>query len=199
TIVTSHGKQAKFFNGETRPVVTGTIQSAAGVSTGLASSSTVTQQSIGTTLTVTPFIGIDGSVQLDMVQSVEDVVGEVLVDQNKQYIIGKRESTNYVTAKSGDIVVISGFRKNSNLKSSSRLGPLPIIGDLLGSRSSGTTTQELVFFLRPTVLTNTPVIDNAHAMRRIETWPSRDEIKREIDPNYVPPKKSVLEKILPPR
>ncbi|PAW77457.1 MAG: hypothetical protein B9S27_08135, partial [Opitutia bacterium Tous-C8FEB] len=63
-IVTSHGKQAKFFNGETRPVVTGTIQSAAGVSTGLASSSTVTQQQIGTTLTVTPFIGVDGAVQL---------------------------------------------------------------------------------------------------------------------------------------
>lgn len=197
TIVTSHGKQAKFFNGETRPVVTGTIQSAAGVSTGLASSSTVTQQQIGTTLTVTPFIGIDGSVQLDMVQSVEDVTGEVLVDQNKQYIIGKRESTNYVTAKTGDIIVISGFRKNSNLKSTSRLGPIPFIGDLFGSRSRGTTNSELVFFLRPTVLSNMPAIDNADAIKRIEAWPSRDEVKRELDPNYVAPKKSALEKIFP--
>ncbi len=197
TIVTSHGKQAKFFNGETRPVVTGTIQSAAGVSTGLASSSTVTQQSIGTTLTVTPFIGIDGSVQLDMVQSVEDVTGEVLVDQNKQYIIGKRESTNYVTAKSGDIIVISGFRKSSNLKSTSRLGPIPFIGDWLGSRSRGTTNSELVFFLRPTVLANSPALDNAEALKRIEAWPSRDDVRRELDPNYVAPKKSVLEKLLP--
>ncbi len=197
TIVTSHGKQAKFFNGETRPVVTGTIQSAAGVSTGLASSSTVTQQQIGTTLTVTPFIGIDGSVQLDMVQAVEDVVGEVLVDQNKQYIIGKRESTNYVSAKSGDIIVISGFRKDSSLKSSSRLGPIPFLGDLLGSRSRGRTVSELIFFLRPTVLTNSPVIDNADALKRIERWPSRDEIKRELDPNYVAPPKTVLEKLLP--
>jgi general secretion pathway protein D len=197
TIVTSHGKQAKFFNGETRPVVTGTIQSAAGVSTGLASSSTVTQQQIGTTLTVTPFIGIDGSVQLDMVQSVEDVIGEVLVDQNKQYVIGKRESTNYVTANSGDIKVISGFRKNSSLKSSSRLGPIPFIGDLFGSRSQGTTNSELVFFIRPTVLTNTPAIDNADALRRIDAWPSRDEVRRELDPSHVMPKKSVLETLLP--
>ncbi len=196
TIVTSHGKQAKFFNGETRPVVTGTIQSAAGVSTGLASSSTVTQQQIGTTLTVTPFIGVDGSVQLDMVQSVEDVIGEVLVDQNKQYIIGKRESTNYVTAKSGDIIVISGFRKNSKLKSTSRLGPIPFIGDWLGSRSRGETNSELVFFLRPTVLTNSPTIDNADAIKRIEAWPSRDEVKHELDPNYVAPPKTALEKIL---
>ena len=181
-IVTSHGKQAKFFNGETRPVVTGTIQSAAGVSTGLASSSTVTQQQIGTTLTVTPFIGVDGSVQLDMVQSVEDVIGEVLVDQNKQYVIGRRESTNYVTAKSGDIIVLGGFRKNSNLKSTSRLGPIPIIGDLLGSRSRSNNAQELVFFLRPTVLTNSPAVDNAPALKRIEDWPSREAIKRELNP-----------------
>ncbi|MFM9030540.1 MAG: type II secretion system protein GspD, partial [Opitutaceae bacterium] len=197
TVVTSHGKQAKFFNGETRPVVTGTIQSAAGVSTGLASSSTVTQQQIGTTLTVTPFIGVDGAVQLDMVQSVEDVTGEVLVDQNKQYVIGRRESTNYVSAKSGDIIVISGFRKKSKLSSASRFGPIPIIGDLLGSRSKGDTMSELVFFVRPVVLANNPTVDNAEAMRRIDGWPSRDEVKREIDPRFVPPKKSLLEKILP--
>jgi len=197
TVVTSHGKQAKFFNGETRPVVTGTIQSAAGVSTGLASSSTVTQQQIGTTLTVTPFIGIDGAVQLDMVQSVEDVTGEVLLDQNKQYVIGRRESTNYVSAKSGDVIVISGFRKKSKLNSSSRLGPIPIIGDLLGSRSKGDTVSELVFFVRPVVLANNPVLDNAEALRRVDAWPSKDEVRKELDPRFVPPKKSLLEKILP--
>lgn len=195
-IVTSHGKLAKFFNGETRPVVTGTIQSAAGVSTGLASSSTVTQQQIGTTLTVTPFIGVDGAVQLDLVQSVEDVIGEVLVDQNKQYVIGRRESTNYVSAKSGDIIVISGFRKNSSLRSSSRFGPIPILGDLLGSRSRGKTVSDLVFFVRPVVLTNSPAIDNADAYRRIDSWPSRDEVKKEIDPSYVAPPRSAVDRLL---
>lgn len=195
-IVTSHGKQAKFFNGETRPVVTGTIQSASGVSTGLASSSTVTQQQIGTTLTVTPFIGVDGSVQLDLVQAVEDVIGEVLVDQNRQYVIGRRESTNYVTAKSGEVIVLGGFRKNANLKSTSRLGPIPIIGDLLGSRTKGNTMQELIFFLRPTVLTNNASVDNAEAMKRIETWPSKDTIRNELDPAYVAPPKTVAEKLL---
>ncbi|MFM9091520.1 MAG: secretin N-terminal domain-containing protein, partial [Verrucomicrobiota bacterium] len=195
-VVTSHGKLAKFFNGETRPVVTGTIQSAAGVSTGLASSSTVTQQQIGTTLSVTPFIGIDGAVQLDLVQTVEDVIGEVLVDQNKQYVIGRRESTNYVSAKSGDIIVISGFRKNSSLRSSSRFGPIPILGDLLGSRSRGKTVSDLVFFVRPVVLTNTPAIDNADAYRRIDSWPSRDEVKKELDPSYVAPPRSTVDRLL---
>ncbi len=197
-IVTSHGKPGKIFNGETRPVVTGTIQSGAGGGTnGLASSSTVTQQQIGTTLTVTPFIGVDGSVQLDMVQSVEDVTGEVLVDANKQYIIGRRETTNYVTAKSGQIIVLGGFRKNSNIKENSRLGPIPILGDIFGPRKRNTNRQELIFFLRPTVLQNAATIDNVDALKRIEGWSSRDTVKKELDPTFVPAKPSVLDRILP--
>ncbi len=186
TTSTSHGKESKFFTGETRPVVTGTINSAAGATTGLASSSTVTQQKIGTTLTVTPFIGVDGSVQLDMTQTVEDVTGTVKVDSNDQYIIGTRETKNYVSAKSGDILVLSGFRKNTNIRETNRLGPFPIIGDLLGSRKKSTARTELVFFIRPTVLVNDPAIDNAEAMKRIEQFPARDAIKGALDPNYSP-------------
>jgi general secretion pathway protein D len=124
------------------------------------------------------------------------VIGEVLVDQNKQYVIGRRESTNYVSAKSGDIIVISGFRKNSTLRSSSRFGPIPILGDLLGSRSRGKTVSDLVFFVRPVVLTNSPAIDNADAYRRIDSWPSRDEVKKEIDPSYVAPPRSAVDRLL---
>lgn len=194
-VVTSHGKEAKFFNGETRPVVTGTLSS---VGTGVGSSSTVTQQEIGTTLTVTPFIGVDGSVQLDMLQEVQDVIGEVSVDENTQYIIGKRNAKTYVTAKTGDIIVLGGFRKNSNIKERNRLGPIPILGDIFGSRKRSTNRQELVFFVRPTVLTNKPEIDNADMLKRVEQWSTRDQVKKEVDPNYVPPKKpSVLDKILP--
>jgi general secretion pathway protein D len=197
-IVTSHGKQAKVFSGETRPVVTGTIQSAAGVSTGLASSSTVTQQQIGTTLTVTPFIGIDGSVQLDLVQSVQDVTGEVQVDQNTQYIIGQRETTNYVTAKSGEIIVLGGFRKDSNIKERSRLGPIPILGDIFGPRRRSNNRNELIFFLRPTVLQNNAAIDNVEPLKQIEEWPTRDVLKQHIDRTYKPaPNPSVLDRILP--
>jgi general secretion pathway protein D len=102
-IVTSHGKPSVVFSGETRPVVSGVISSAMGSTTGgLSQQSSVTQQRIGTRLEVTPFIGVDGSVQLDMKQTVEDVTGEVQIDGNTQYIIGTREMTSYSTAKSGE-------------------------------------------------------------------------------------------------
>lgn len=198
-IITSHGKKAKIFNGETRPVVTGQIQSGVSGAGGLASSSTITQQEIGTTLTVTPFIGVDGSVQLELVQDVQDVTGRVQVDQNEQYIIGKRQTESYVTAKSGDIIVLGGFRKNSKINERGRLGPIPILGDIFGPRNRSNNRQELIFFLRPIVLTNNPNADNAPELKRIEEWTSRDAIKQELDPNFRPQQqpKSVLDKILP--
>jgi len=194
-IVTSHGKQAKFFNGETRPVVTGTVAAAGAAANGLSTSSTVAQQQIGTTMTVTPFIGVDGSVQLDIVQDVQDVIGTVQVDQNTQYIIGQRQTTSYITAKTGEIIVLGGFQKKTDTKSSSRLGPIPFIGDLLGSRSKEKSHQELIFFLRPTVLTNKPAVDNAETMNRVDQLPTRDEIKQQLDPAYQPAPKSTLERI----
>ncbi len=195
-IVTSHGKQAKIFNGETRPVVTGTVAAAGAATAGLATSSTVTQQQIGTTLTVTPFIGPDGSVNLDVTQSVEDVIGTVQVDQNQQYIIGRRETTSNVSAKSGDILVFGGFQKQIDTRGTSRLGPIPILGDIFGARSKQKSHQELIFFLRPTVLTNDPGVDNAETMQRVERLPTKHEIKQQLDPSYQPPRPSVLDRIL---
>jgi general secretion pathway protein D len=103
-----------------------------------------------------------------------------------------------VSAKSGDILVFGGFQKQIDSKSTSRLGPIPIIGDLFGARSKRTSHQELIFFLRPTVLTNNPLVDNAETMQHVDRLPTKETIRSHIDPNYVPPtKKSVLDKILP--
>jgi len=195
-IVTSHGKAGSIFYGETRPVIVGSTTIPGGT-TGITQSSQVQQQAIGTNLTVTPFIGQDGSVQLDIEQDVSDVTGNVTVDGNTQYIIGQRKSTSYVSAKSGDILVLGGFEKTADTSSTSRLGPIPILGDLFGSRTKNNKRQELIFFLRPIVLTNDSVADNADSMRQIEKMPMRDAIKQELDPNYEPPTRSLLDRILP--
>ncbi|HVU34270.1 MAG TPA: secretin N-terminal domain-containing protein [Opitutaceae bacterium] len=193
-IVTSHGKQAILSDGETRPVITGAT-TYTGASTP-ATSSQVTQQQIGTTLTVTPYIGNDGTVQLDIQTELSNVTDTVTVDGNTQYVIGTRKTNSYITAKSGDIIVMGGFRQEKDQKSNSRLGSIPIIGDLLGPRKKEVSHQELIFFLRPTVLTNNPAIDNAETMKQVEKLPTHEEIKSALDPNYVAPKKSILDKIL---
>ncbi len=194
-ITTTHNKEAMFFFGETRPTISGVTSAATGSTTGLSTQSNIQQQEIGTRVTVTPLIGNDGSVQLKIVQEISDVTGEVTVDNNTQYIIGKRNTSSYITAHSGETYVLAGYRKNKDGYTTSRFGPIPIIGDLLGSRSKSKNRVELLIFLRPTVLTNT-VADSAEAMKRVESLEQKDSIKSMLDPNYVPPKKTLLDKVL---
>jgi general secretion pathway protein D len=182
SITTMHNKEGKIFVGETRPVISSITSAATGSTSGLSEQQSVTQQEIGTTVTVKPLIGYDGSVQLEITQVISDVAGEVTVGENIQYVISKRELASFFTAKSGDILVIGGIQKRANSKSTNRLGPIPIIGDLLGTRSRREDRTELVFFLRPTVLTNTPA-DNVQAMRQIELMPNRDAVKKTLSPD----------------
>lgn len=191
SIVTTHNKEAEIFVGETRPVISGTTTGASGSTTGLTSSSTVTQQEIGVRLRVLPLIGSSGDVQLEVEQEVEDVAGEVEVDGNKQYVISRTTTTSYIAARNGDVIVLGGLQRTSQSRSRNRLGPIPIIGDLLGLRSRSTGRKELIFFLRPTILTHS-YLDNVEAMRRIDSTPQAKEVREIIDHRpaaapYIPP------------
>ena len=145
--------------------------------------STVNSKDIGIQLSVKPLIGTDGSVQLEIKQEVSDILGDIIIDGNPQPRIGRRSTESFVSAKSGEIIVLGGLQRSTQTKSTSRLGPIPLIGDLLGSRTKGRTRTDLVFFLRPTILTSTTA-DNAPALAQIENFPKaeRGEIKKLLQP-----------------
>jgi general secretion pathway protein D len=185
TILTTHGKEGKLFVGESRPVISSYLNdtNAVGTASGTGYRSTVNMQDIGIELSVKPLIGLDGAVQLEVKQEVSDILGEILIDGNPQPRIGKRTTDSFITAKNGEIIVLGGMQRDSRLKSTSRLGPLPWIGDLLGSRTNEVTRTDLVFFLRPTVLTNTPA-DNAPAIEHLKQFPpeQREQVRKVINP-----------------
>lgn len=193
SITTTHNKEAKFFSGSTRPVISSFTSGASNsnANDGLqgAYTNSVSQQEIGITLTVKPLIGNDGSVQLDTKLSVTDSdrAQDVDVGGNKQPVINKREANSFNTIKSNEIIVLGGLQYTKTSHSTSRLGPIPWIGDLLGARSRGKERTELIVFIRPTVLTNTAA-DNVEVMKRIDTMPDPAPIRQKLDPNYVPPK-----------
>jgi general secretion pathway protein D len=184
TITTTHNKEATIFVGESRPVITGT-QSSAGTS-GLVTSSTVSQRDIGIQLKVLPLIGKDGSVQLQVTQQVEDILGQVTLDNNLQPIIGRRSTDSFVSAMSGEIIVLGGLQRTQSLNDANRLGPIPFIGDLFGSSTKSTTRTELVIFMRPYVLNNSAV-DNLNAMNRINATPISEEVKKVINQSPAAP------------
>jgi len=181
-IMTTHNKEGKIFVGESVPTISSYLND--GVSTGNTGTgyrSTVSSQDIGIDLSVKPLIGTDGSVQLEIKQAVNDILGEVIIDGNPQPRIGKRTTESFVSVHSGEIIVLGGLQRTSKARSTSRLGPIPIIGDLLGSRTREDTRADLVFFLRPTVLTNTPA-DNVAALQQLERFPEkqREDVKRAL-------------------
>jgi general secretion pathway protein D len=175
-ITTTHNKEATLFVGESRPVITG---SSVAATTGQVTS-TVSQRDIGITLKVLPLIGKDGSVQLQISQSVEDILGSTILDGNDQPIIGRRTTDSYVSAMSGEIVVLGGLQRTVTTKSTSRLGPIPIIGDIFGSSTNLEEKQELIIFLRPYVL-NSSAVDNLDALSRVANSANGAEVKKIID------------------
>ena len=188
TILTTHGKEGKIFVGESRPVISSYLNDSSSFgananTTGTGYRSTVNAKDIGIQLAVKPLIGNDGAVQLEIKQEVNDVLGDIIIDGNPQPRIGKRSTESFITAKSGEIIVLGGMQRTSQSRSTSRLGSIPIIGDLLGKRTSEKTRTDLVFFLRPVVLTNTAV-DNAPALQQVDQFPKdqREQVQHAIAP-----------------
>lgn len=190
-IITTHNKEGKIFVGEQRPTISSYLNDSTGTSTSNSGyRSTVSYKDIGIELTVKPLIGTDGSVQLEIKQEVNDILGEITIDGNQQPRIGRRSTNSFVSVKSGDIVVLGGLQRTTKSKSTSRLGPIPFLGDLLGTRKREDTRTDLVFFLRPTVLNNT-ASDNAPALQQIDKLPKkdRDPIREAIGQPLPDPKK----------
>ena len=178
SVTTTHNKEATIFVGESRPVVTGTTATPTGAT--LATSSTVSQRDIGIELRVLPLIGQDGSVQLQVTQKVEDILGTVILDGNEQPRIGRRETQSFVSARSGEIIVLGGLQRTQLTETAGRLAGIPLIGDLLGSSSEETTKTELLIFLRPYVLTGTAA-DNAEALRRVDATVQKEPVREILD------------------
>ena len=177
SVTTTHNKEATIFVGESDPVITGTTSSTVTAGT---STSTVTMRDIGINLKILPLIGKDGAVQMQVSQSVEDIIRTTVVDGNDQPIIGRRTMDSYVSAMSGEIVVMGGLQRTTKKKVTTRLGPIPIIGDLLGSTTDVEVRQELVIFMRPYVL-NASAVDNLDALSRIDASSVGPDVRKFID------------------
>ncbi len=155
TIVTTHNKQAEFVVSQQQPIITGSTSAPTATTSGLVSSQTVTYKDIGIDVKVTPLIGDDGSIQLEIDQKVDDVVGTVPVDGNDQPIIGHREATSFVNVGDGQMIVLGGLQQTKHSTSRNKLGLLyqiPIISQLLGGRTHTESRTELLLFVRPHII-----------------------------------------------
>ncbi|QCU90693.1 pilus (MSHA type) biogenesis protein MshL [Thiomicrorhabdus sediminis] len=124
---------------------------------------------VGFTMSVTPFIGDNDDITLNVRPTISRKIDEV-ADPNPSLgdvqslipIIQEKEMSSVLKLRDRQIAIIGGLIEDSNGNNRVGLpwlGDAPIIGDLFSQRSDTTTKSELVIFIRPTVIKN-PDIDN---------------------------------------
>jgi general secretion pathway protein D len=153
-IMVSHNEEGIINVSESRPIITSSTST---LNSSNNSRSTVEYRDIGIKLTVTPLIGANGTVQMKIEQTVENVVGTISVDGNDQPIIGIREATSTVSVQDNQVIVLGGLQQNSLTDGNTYvpgLRRIPLIGGLLGSDTQEYDRTELIIFIRPKILQN---------------------------------------------
>ncbi|PXA04521.1 hypothetical protein DDZ13_04920 [Coraliomargarita sinensis] len=182
-IVVSHNEEGIINVSRSQPIITSSLSS--GISDSLNTRSSIEFRDIGIQLTVTPLIGADGTVQMVIEQTVENVVETVTIDNNQQPVIGKREATSTISVKNGEIIVLGGLQENSETEGNSYfplVGRLPVIKEILGGKNNDYDRSEIIIFIRPTILTN-PSEAGRLANEYIESVEETEVLKKYLENN----------------
>lgn len=155
SIVTLDNKEASFNVGQEVPVVTGSQSSTTG-----SVYNTVERKTVGTKLKVTPQINEGDSVLMEIEQEVSSVASSTSTDSSSSSsdlgsTFNTRTVKNAVLVKSGETVVLGGLLSNNTSESVYKvplLGDIPILGYLFRYNSTSTSKQNLMVFIRPTIL-----------------------------------------------
>ncbi len=183
TIVTTHNKQAQFAVTQQQPIITGTTSTpssgSVGSNNGFSTNSQVTYKDIGITLKVTPLIGDDGVIQLQIDQIVDDVISNVTIDNNIQPVIGHREANSTVNVNDGQMIVLGGLQRSAHTKDRNKIGflhEIPIISQIFGARTNTDDRTELLLFIRPHVLR--PEESTADTGKKINELSNKEQIRQ---------------------
>ncbi|MBI3191591.1 MAG: type II secretion system protein GspD, partial [Pedosphaera parvula] len=152
-IQTSHAIEAELFDGQSRPFPTGTYQTYGGLN-----QTQTQQQQIGIRLNILPLINQDGLVVLDISQTIQSLGDDITIDKTSGFVVPAvidRQASSRVAVQDGDTIMLGGMIRNEKRNSRSGvplLQDIPLLGKLFSSKSKTDSKQELLVFIRPTVL-----------------------------------------------
>ncbi|MFP6900577.1 MAG: secretin N-terminal domain-containing protein [Opitutales bacterium] len=160
-IVATHNREAEINVSQAEPIVTGINSD----STGTNYRSNIQYRDIGIQLKVKPLIGSNGVIQMEIQQTVENVVGRIDVDQQNQNqpIIGKRSATSYVAVRDREVVVLAGLQESKPSKTIRRtpiLGSIPILQHFFTRTIIEDTKRDLIFFIRPEIVGGSSTLED---------------------------------------
>jgi len=151
SIVTLDNEEAEIIVAQNLPFITGQFTGAGTVNPGNPFQ-TIERQDVGLTLRVTPQINEGDTIKLDLEQEVSDVV---TITENSGPVTRKRSIKTSVLVDDGGILVLGGLIEEIQDDTQSKvplLGDIPILGKLFTSRASTKRKQNLMIFLKPSIL-----------------------------------------------
>jgi general secretion pathway protein D len=151
SIMTLDNQEAEIIVGQNVPFVTSSQASTTSNSNPF---NTIERQDIGTTLKVVPHVQDGKFVRLEVEQSTESVE-DTVVEGQADLITNKRSIKTQVLAENGEIIMLGGLIREAVQESQSKvpfLGDIPIIGWLFRSSSESHVKQNLIVFLKTTVV-----------------------------------------------
>ena len=113
----------------------------------------------GVMLEITPHIGDNNDITVDVITEVSDVASrQNQVAGNKSGnlpVIRRRKVDTCVRVKEGDAIVIGGLietQEQNNIEKVPILGDIPLVGGLFRSTKSNTIEKEVVIFITPRLM-----------------------------------------------
>ena len=152
SLLTLDNEEAYITVGSEVPFVTGSYTNT-GVGNGAQNPfQTIERESVGVTLKVTPQINEGNAVVMDIVQEVSTLAPSIVASD---LITNERKIETMVLANDGNIVVLGGLVSDEVTDDSQGvpiLSSIPLLGRLFRSDSVKVTKQNLLVFIRPTII-----------------------------------------------
>ena len=152
SIITLDNEEAEVLVGSNVPFVTGSqLSSSTTVNNPF---QTIQREDIGITLKITPKISKAKTITLEILQEVESV-REESVSGAQDLVTDKRSIQTQVLVADGEILVLGGLLEDRLTRSESKvpiLGDIPFLGRLFRGSSETSRKQNLMVFIKPTIL-----------------------------------------------
>ena len=138
--------------------------------------------SVGLVMSVTPQVGSDRSIILNVRPSISSITGftsdpnpDLLTIKNQVPQIQTREIESIMRLSDGEIAVLGGLMEEKGSYQTGKVpgaGDIPVFGEIFTRRDNSTKKSELVIFLRPVIVENPSISGDYRKMKQF--LPSSD-------------------------
>ena len=181
SITTTHNEKGSIKITEERPRITSsTTNTQASVGTNNQVTQEIDWIDIGITLRLEEIrVGPGGMIQMEITQTASDVIEYQTIADINTPIVSTREAQSFVTAKSGEVIVLGGLQSLTESKTDGRVffwGEIPLLGNLFRPRTAEVRRRELIIFLRP-VIVNSVSTSNTFVANEVKNSLAAEDLK----------------------